>query len=228
MVISDNELNILKNLIVGKSIAKVLEILKASEEEIGLIGVKSNETYTNNVWDNNADKIIHYYTSNIHRPCKRRLRKKIELLNAKKGFAIPQDQLIAKKQAKPTPEQKPKKTTLSLAKQEAIEKEAKHNIYVYFQRLNYAKEIFKIYNSPDVFTNLKNHMLELYESDKEVYNRILRKKNFDGLCKCLPKMNSTKTAIKLFEFKKRNSEDHSNDDRNSIHAISIPMGGKNN
>lgn len=225
-MISENEIQILKNLLLGKSIAKALETLKASEEEIGFIGINPNETFTNDLWSNYADKIIHYYTSNIHRPCKRRLRKKIELLNAKKGFAIPQDQLLAKKQAKPTPEQKPKKATLSLAKQEAIEKEAKHNIYVYFQRLNYAKEIHKIYNSHDDFENLKKYMLNLYETNKEVHNRILRKKNFDGLCKCLPKMNSTKTAIKLFEFKMRSKLVHL-EGSNSIHAISIPMGGKN-
>jgi hypothetical protein len=226
-MISENEIKILKNLLVGKSITKAVETLKASVEEIGLIGVHLNDTFTNELWDNYADKITHYYTTNIHKPSKRRLRKKIELLNAKKGFIIPEDKLLAKKKNSHTPKQKTQKPKLSLAKQDAIENTAKQNIYVYFQRLNHAKEIHKIYNSPDIFENLKKHMLDLYKSDKEVHNRILRKKNFDGLCKCLPKMNSSKSTIKLYKFKKRSREDHSNADSNSIHAISIPMGGKN-
>jgi len=227
MVISENELNILKNLLVGKSIGKSIEVLRCSIEEIGLIDVNLEQTFTNELWDNYADKIIHYYTANIQKPSKRRLRKKIELLNAKKGFIIAEDQLMAKKSVKIPPEEEPKNNKPSNAKLVYLDKCAKRNIYTYFHRLNHVKEIYKIYNAFDIFENLKNYMLDLYETDLSVHNRLMRAKDFDGLCRCLPKMNTSKSIIKLYKFNKRRKEFHLGDGSNSIHAISIPMGGKN-
>ncbi|MEN8956903.1 MAG: hypothetical protein ABF242_00100 [Flavobacteriales bacterium] len=245
-MITKEEIEIFKSLLINKSLDEVSEFIGFE------YNVKLNKPskLDEGVWLEIKDGIINSYKTNIQKPEFNKLRKKVELKNAKLGFLVPQKKLVAKeklthkvksnfnsnksrKKSKHLSRPKPKKTRkekkLSKSKIEKREKEFKISIYLYFQSINYDKDIYELYKLKNNFKDIKDYLKELFnEHDKVVCKKIEIAENFYSLFFTLPKDKSlTKNICKLVEFEKKTNKKRFFDKSKSVRTISIPMGGQN-
>jgi len=91
-MINPNELKILKEILIGKSIKEITKMI--GFEYHG--NAKKDNPIEENTWKEIEDEIASTYLKNIQKSIYTKLRKKVELKNAKSGFIVPQNKLIAK------------------------------------------------------------------------------------------------------------------------------------
>lgn len=148
-MVTKEEIEILKNLLLNKSLDEIYRIIGLEYNEKLNKSSKLNE----DAWLEIKGDIIKSYKTNIQKPEFNKLRKKVELKNAKLGFLVPQNKLVAKeklthkiksnfnsnksrKESKHLSHLKPKKTRkvkkLSKSKIEKREKDFKKSIYFLF------------------------------------------------------------------------------------------------
>lgn len=112
-----------------------------------------------------------------------------------------------------------------------IDKEinSKKNIFIYFQKINFEKEIHEILNAKKSLKKTKNYLKSLFKGfDQNVCNKIDESESFSAIFNSLPKDNNqTKKVCKLLSFEKKSKEKNYIESGSSVRAISIPMGGKN-
>lgn len=231
-----NEIILLKEILFGKSIIALSKIIGLNYSG----SLNKNNLIDENNWAEIEKVVLDTYAKNIHNPIYSKLRKRIELKNAKSGFIVPQNKLIAKEKLpiekrlnKTDSNSKVKKPkylkSREASKTKITEAHYKRNIYLYFQHINYDEELHKIYKSEGRFKQIKTYLKSLFENQNDItYNKLSIANNFKTLYKTFPyDKEKSKEIIKLFEFEKRTNAKRNLENNKSIRAISIPMGGQN-
>ena len=242
-MITKEEVGILKDLLINKSLEDTFKLIGFEYKEDSNKSSKLNEE----IWKDIKDDVLKVYKINIQKTEYNKLRKKIEVKNARLGFVVPQNKLVAKEKVnfgfnknlkkkisrgQPKIENirnsKSKKTTTERRKFEKREKSFKRSIFLYFQSISYDKDIHKIYKSNDSFKNIKEYLTKLFKNhDESLSQKIGKSKTFSSLFFSLPKdKDEFKNICKLIEFEKKTNKKRFTSENKSIRTISIPMGGQ--
>lgn len=227
-MVTKEEIEIFKKILINKTFDEINALIGFEQK-----GKNNKSTVLEeNSWINIKSSIIKKYKLNIQNPKYNKLRKKIELINAKLGFVVPQNILLAKEkkqyEIKPIDHKKTRIKKHSESKILEKEKSFKKSIYIYFQSILYEKDIFEVYKTKDGFENIKNYLKELFKNhDNVICKKIEKAESFSSLFYSLPKdKEKTKKICKLVEFDKKTNKKREQTKSQSIRAISIPMGGQ--